>query len=77
MRSMTMVMDTWRRVIGSVGCDPPIKLGGDCNDTDPTQDASIIWYSDVDGDGFGDVNNAFVCARNAITDVQDSQDQRW
>ena len=36
--------------------------------------ASVIWYSDVDGDGYGDVNNAFACARNATTDVQNSQD---
>ncbi|MEC7985871.1 MAG: putative metal-binding motif-containing protein, partial [Myxococcota bacterium] len=62
-------------VIGSVGWQTdPIKLGGDCNDADPTEDADTIWYSDVDGDGFGDVNNAFACERNALTDVEDNQD---
>ena len=39
----------------------------DCNDADPTKNATFSFYADVDGDGYGAGNAVSVCAVNATT----------
>ena len=39
----------------------------DCNDADPTKNATFSFYADVDGDGFGSGTAASLCAVNANT----------
>lgn len=49
----------------------------DCDDNDPEVSALSIWYADIDGDGFGDVNNSIgACTQpvNYITDNTDCND---
>jgi hypothetical protein len=39
----------------------------DCNDADPTKNATFSFYADVDGDGFGAGTAVSLCAVNATT----------
>ena len=47
---------------------------GDCDDFDATENPTVTWYVDIDGDGFGDVSVSYGCERNDSTDVLDSTD---
>jgi hypothetical protein len=49
--------------------------GTDCNDSDNTQYPGVIWYSDSDGDSFGDLNDfGDDCAPSDFSDVVDNSD---
>ncbi len=41
----------------------------DCDDNDPTERPGVIWYTDTDGDGFGDEGASQECERNDNSDV--------
>ncbi len=47
---------------------------GDCDDNDPSEYPGVIWYTDADGDGYGDPSTSFLCERNHPTDVLNNLD---
>ena len=46
----------------------------DCDDSDSTENPTVTWYADADGDGFGDAGSSMACTRAASTDVLDDTD---
>ena len=59
---------------GSIPTNFTEMLGDDCDDADATEYPGVIWYADVDSDGFGDPNNSAVCEPSTPTDVLDNND---
>jgi hypothetical protein len=47
---------------------------GDCDDADASEYPGVTWYSDVDGDGFGDASSGNSCERLDNSDVLDHTD---
>ena len=52
----------------------PNKFGRDCNDGDAAEYPGVIWYADVDLDGYGDRFSSNSCQRANNTDVLNKKD---
>ena len=53
---------------------PMISGGEDCDDYDTDEKPGVTWYTDSDGDDFGDPDNSSECERLNVTDVLDNTD---
>ena len=53
---------------GFTSCD------NDCDDFDANENPTVMWYVDVDGDGFGDPTNCNLCEPANPSDVLDGTD---
>jgi hypothetical protein len=47
---------------------------GDCDDADASENPTVTWYVDFDGDTFGDPSTANVCERTNTSDVLNNTD---
>ncbi|MAA79901.1 MAG: hypothetical protein CL916_11645 [Deltaproteobacteria bacterium] len=52
----------------------PSKFGRDCDDGDDTEYPGVIWYADVDEDGYGDLADSQSCQRANLDDVLNKKD---
>ena len=53
---------------------PDVWASTDCDDSESTENPTVTWYADADGDGFGDAGSSMTCARASSTDVLDDTD---
>jgi hypothetical protein len=52
----------------------PSKSKSDCDDTDALYHHEAVWYDDVDGDGYGNLETVVACAPDDPTDVDNPND---
>ena len=58
----TFDLTTWQGISSVVG-------GNDCDDVDATEDPTVMWYADFDGDTHGDPAVSQECERMNLSDV--------